>query len=130
MRVREVDVRFADGIDRRRVVTLGDALAGVLADAGTAELVSLAVSGSDLATFAFAAVPTGPAALPTPSVGPPAEPGQPARPEPSGDVPAAEDCREAVLAAAELSGAGRVEVVADRVGEPGAPAAGDGSGPA
>jgi len=123
MQLREVDVRFADGIDRRRVVALGDALAGVLADGGSAELVSLSVSDVDLATFAFAAVSAvsdpGPVLLPTPTVGPAssaagtapadtAESGLPA-------VPDAQDCREAVLAAAEGLGLGRLEIVADRV---------------
>ncbi len=132
MQLREVDVRFADGIDRRRVVALGDALAGVLADGGSAELVSLSVSDVDLATFAFAAVSAvsdpRPVLLPTPTVGPassaagtapadtaesglsavPAVPAVPAAPD-------AQDCREAVLAAAEGLGLGRLEIVADRV---------------
>lgn len=126
MQLREVDVRFADGIDRRRVVALGDALAGVLADGGSAELVSLSVSDVDLATFAFAAVSAvsdpGPVLLPTPTVGPAssaagtapadtAESGLPAVPA----APDAQDCREAVLAAAEGLGLGRLEIVADRV---------------
>jgi len=126
MQLREVDVRFADGIDRRRVVALGDALAGVLADGGSAELVSLSVSDVDLATFAFAAVSAvsdpGPVLLPTPTVGPAssaagtapadtAESGVSAAPA----VPDAQDCREAVLAAAEGLGLGRLEIVADRV---------------
>ena len=126
MQLREVDVRFADGIDRRRVVALGDALAGVLADGGSAELVSLSVSDVDLATFAFAAVSAvsdpGPVLLPTPTVGPAssaagtapadtAESGLSAVPA----VPDAQDCREAVLAAAEGLGLGRLEIVADRV---------------
>jgi len=126
MQLREVDVRFADGIDRRRVVALGDALAGVLADGGSAELVSLSVSDVDLATFAFAAVSAvsdpGPVLLPPPTVGPAssaagtapadtAESGLPAVPA----VPDAQDCREAVLAAAEGLGLGRLEIVADRV---------------
>jgi len=129
MQLREVDVRFADGIDRRRVVALGDALAGVLADGGSAELVSLSVSDVDLATFAFAAVSAvsavsdpGPVLLPTPTVGPAssaagtapadtAESGLSAVPA----APDAQDCREAVLAAAEGLGLGRLEIVADRV---------------
>ena len=126
MQLREVDVRFADGIDRRRVVALGDALAGVLADGGSAELVSLSVSDVDLATFAFAAVSAasdpGPVLLPTPTVGPAssaagtapadtAESGLPAVPA----APDAQDCREAVLAAAEGLGLGTLEIVADRV---------------
>lgn len=129
MQLREVDVRFADGIDRRRVVALGDALAGVLADGGSAELVSLSVSDVDLATFAFAAVSAvsdpGPVLLPTPTVGPassaagtaPADTAEsalsavPAVPA----APDAQDCREAVLAAAEGLGLGRLEIVADRV---------------
>jgi len=126
MQLREVDVRFADGIDRRRVVALGDALAGVLADGGSAELVSLSVSDVDLATFAFAAVSAvsdpGPVLLPTPTVGPassaagtaPADTAESAL----SAVPAApdaQDCREAVLAAAEGLGLGRLEIVADRV---------------
>jgi len=135
MQLREVDVRFADGIDRRRVVALGDALAGVLADGGSAELVSLSVSDVDLATFAFAAVSAasdpGPVLLPTPTVGPassaagtapadtaesglsaaPAAPAVPAVPA----APDAQDCREAVLAAAEGLGLGTLEIVADRV---------------
>jgi hypothetical protein len=132
MQLREVDVRFADGIDRRRVVALGDALAGVLADGGSAELVSLSVSDVDLATFAFAAVSAvsavsdpGPVLLPTPTVGPAssaagtapadtAESGLSAVPAVPA-VPDAQDCREAVLAAAEGLGLGRLEIVADRV---------------
>lgn len=132
MQLREVDVRFADGIDRRRVVALGDALAGVLADGGSAELVSLSVSDVDLATFAFAAVSAvsavsdpGPVLLPTPTVGPAssaagtapadtAESGLPAVPAVPA-APDAQDCREAVLAAAEGLGLGRLEIVADRV---------------
>ncbi len=129
MQLREVDVRFADGIDRRRVVALGDALAGVLADGGSAELVSLSVSDVDLATFAFAAVSAasdpGPVLLPTPTVGPAssaagtapadtAESGLPAVPAVPA-APDAQDCREAVLAAAEGLGLGTLEIVADRV---------------
>jgi hypothetical protein len=132
MQLREVDVRFADGIDRRRVVALGDALAGVLADGGSAELVSLSVSDVDLATFAFAAVSAvsavsdpGPVLLPTPTVGPAssaagtapadtAESGLSAVPAVPA-APDAQDCREAVLAAAEGLGLGRLEIVADRV---------------
>lgn len=124
MRMREVEVRFVDGVDRRRVVALGDAIVGVLSDAGTAELVSLSVSGVDLATFAFAALePAAPVPLLSPTVGPSGAPSntswpqapEPAGTEPAGTPPAAEDCREAVLAAADGLGAGRVEVVADRV---------------
>ncbi len=129
MQLREVDVRFADGIDRRRVVALGDALAGVLADGGSAELVSLSVSDVDLATFAFAAVSAvsdpRPVLLPTPTVGPAssaagtapadtAESGLSAVPAVPA-APDAQDCREAVLAAAEGLGLGRLEIVADRV---------------
>ncbi len=121
MRLREVDVRFADGVDRRRVVALGDAIVGVLADAGTAELVSLSVSGVELATFAFAALePAAPVPLLSPTVGPTGAPSntswsQPADADVAGTAPDAEDCREAVLAAADGLGAGRVEIVADRV---------------
>ncbi len=124
MQLREVDVRFADGIDRRRVVGLGDALAGVLADGGTAELVSLSVSDIDLATFAFAAVaPPGPVPLLAPTVGPTGTPANTVwadAPAPGGQpgeaaAPDAEDCREAVLAAAEGLGLGTLEFVGDRV---------------
>ncbi len=123
MRLREVDVRFADGVDRRRVVSLGDALVGVLADAGRAELVSLSVSGVDLATFAFAPlVPVAPVPLPAPTLGPTGSPSNTSWPAGTAPVdadddgaPSAEDCRDAVLAAADGLGAGRVEIVADRV---------------
>lgn len=134
MQLREVDVRFADGIDRRRVVALGDALAGVLADGGTAELVSLSVSDVDLATFAFAAVAApGPVPLTSPTFGPTGAPANTVWPELTGGdgresdgdgrdgdgtgpaAPDAEDCREAVLAAADGLGLGTLEIVADRV---------------
>lgn len=121
MRVREVDVRFVDGVDRRRVVALGDAIVGVLSAAATAELVSLSVSGVDLATFAFAGLePAAPVPLLSPTVGPTGAPSNtswpvPAPAESAGAAPAAEDCREAVLAAADGLGAGRVEIVADRL---------------
>ncbi len=125
MRLREVDVRFADGVDRRQVVTLGDALSEMLADLGTVELVALAVSGADLATFSFATTATGETvALPMPTVvradDSPADhpPGASsgAAPVAAADPPApdAEDCREAVRAAAADLALGRVEVVADR----------------
>ena len=124
MRLREVDVRFVDGVDRRRVVALGDALVGVLADAGTAELVSLSVSGVDLATFAFASLePVAPVPLLSPTLGPTGSPSNttwatdpgPGDPRATDDAPSADDCREAVLAAADGLGAGPVEIVADRV---------------
>lgn len=121
VQLREVDVRFPDGVDRRRVVALGDAVAAVLGDLGTVELVSLAVSGADLATFAFTAVaPPGPVPLPMPGSGPGdgtaatgTALGLPGLPDTA--APDGEDCRDALLAAAEEVGAGAVEVVADRV---------------
>lgn len=128
MRLREVDVRFADGVDRRRVVALGDALVGVLADAGISELVSLSVSGVDLATFAFAPLePVAPVPLLAPTLGPTGSPSNTSWPAgtaaveadaveaDAADAPSAEDCRDAVLAAADGLGAGPVEIVADRV---------------
>lgn len=117
MRLREVDVRFAEGVDRRGVVSLGDALSGVLADVGTAELVSLSVSGTDLATFAFAAVPEpGPVPLRLPTSGPTGTPANTSWPaaEAADPAPDVEDCRQALLAAAQLTGAGPVEFVAER----------------